>query len=362
MRVGGHGFATTFPHQSRDVESIDPLIVDAEHAESPCDGCGGRRGVGDTLASGSGETNPVPDYERGTDRSATRRAWNEPASAVVRTTITTATPPDGIVPTGDGWDPRLRRRVSRRTIRSGADGGDGSGSMGRGCRSSGGVSGRLRCRLRRARRPGGAGSLRPRQRRPGGRRARSADDDEEPSPLSDAQTRIARDWTTALGGLLQPAPRTTPSTDASTRHRVGYEPDDQHRQRSTSLVAPPATSPDTGPTTSRSSSECGLVAGLRFWKRCAHPESEHRQGEGIEPRSSPPPVWAGLGARSDAGAGGVGPFELHGVAGEGLGLPGADVADFAVVVVVPSAARDRIGDRLAQFVGAGRRQRGERGE
>src|SRR5437660_2334758 len=48
--------------------------------------------------------------------------------------------------------------------------------------------------------------------------------------------------------------------------------------------------------------------------------------------------------RLDAGAGGVGPFELHGVGAELLCFPGADVADFAVVVVVPALAGNGIGD------------------
>src|SRR5258707_4849377 len=46
----------------------------------------------------------------------------------------------------------------------------------------------------------------------------------------------------------------------------------------------------------------------------------------------------------------VSPFKLDGVAAEGAGLPGADVADFAVVVVVPALAGNGIGDSFAQLV------------
>ncbi len=52
----------------------------------------------------------------------------------------------------------------------------------------------------------------------------------------------------------------------------------------------------------------------------------------------------------DAVAGGVGPFELDGVGADLLGFPGADVADFAVAVVVPALAGDGIGDGFAEFV------------
>src|SRR5579864_6792768 len=56
----------------------------------------------------------------------------------------------------------------------------------------------------------------------------------------------------------------------------------------------------------------------------------------------------------------VGPFELDGEATERAGLPGGNVADFAVVVVVPALARDRIGDRFAKFVRCGGSERVER--
>ncbi len=47
------------------------------------------------------------------------------------------------------------------------------------------------------------------------------------------------------------------------------------------------------------------------------------------------------------------PFQLHRVAADFLGLPRADVADFAVGVVIPAFAGNGIGDGLAQFVRAG---------
>ena len=59
----------------------------------------------------------------------------------------------------------------------------------------------------------------------------------------------------------------------------------------------------------------------------------------------------------DAIAGGVGPFELDGVGAELFGFPGADVADFAVVVVVPALAGDGISDGFAKFVRACGRER-----
>src|SRR5207302_4034344 len=54
------------------------------------------------------------------------------------------------------------------------------------------------------------------------------------------------------------------------------------------------------------------------------------------------------------------PLHLHGVAGDLLEAPGADVADFTVHVVVPPGAGNRIGDRLAQLVGTGPRHRVQR--
>src|SRR5713226_6117069 len=64
----------------------------------------------------------------------------------------------------------------------------------------------------------------------------------------------------------------------------------------------------------------------------------------------------------DATVGSVGPFELDGVGAEGARLPGADVADFAVVVVVPALAGDGIGDRFAEFVRRGGGERVESGD
>src|SRR6185437_12977216 len=57
-------------------------------------------------------------------------------------------------------------------------------------------------------------------------------------------------------------------------------------------------------------------------------------------------------AASDARVLLVRPLELHGVVAEPAGLPGADVADLAVLVVVPAVAWHGIGDRLAQLVRA----------
>jgi hypothetical protein len=62
---------------------------------------------------------------------------------------------------------------------------------------------------------------------------------------------------------------------------------------------------------------------------------------------------------SEALAGFVGPFELDGVAAEGASLPGADVADFAVVIVVPTLAGDGVGNGFAEFVGRGGGERVE---
>src|SRR5207237_4139626 len=56
----------------------------------------------------------------------------------------------------------------------------------------------------------------------------------------------------------------------------------------------------------------------------------------------------------------VRPLHLHGVAGDLLEAPGADVADFTVHVVVPPGAGNRVGDRLAQLVGTGSRHRVQR--
>ena len=41
------------------------------------------------------------------------------------------------------------------------------------------------------------------------------------------------------------------------------------------------------------------------------------------------------------------------VATEGSGFPGTNITDFAVVVVVPSLAGDRVGDGFAELVGSG---------
>src|SRR5206468_8990182 len=67
-------------------------------------------------------------------------------------------------------------------------------------------------------------------------------------------------------------------------------------------------------------------------------------------------------ATSDALVRLVRPFELHSVGTELLGLPGADVADLAIGSVVPPLPRNGIGNRLAQLVRAGGRQRVEHRE
>src|SRR2546425_7674725 len=56
----------------------------------------------------------------------------------------------------------------------------------------------------------------------------------------------------------------------------------------------------------------------------------------------------------------VRPEQLHLVGAEGLVLPGTDVADLAIGVVVPPLAGHRVGDRLGELVGADGRQRVER--
>src|SRR5437588_10257516 len=57
--------------------------------------------------------------------------------------------------------------------------------------------------------------------------------------------------------------------------------------------------------------------------------------------------------RSDAGPGVIGPFLLNCVVANLLCLPGADIADFAVGIVVPALSRDRVGDCFAQLVRTG---------
>ncbi len=66
--------------------------------------------------------------------------------------------------------------------------------------------------------------------------------------------------------------------------------------------------------------------------------------------------------QSETAVGLVGPFELNGVAAKHAGLPRADVADFAVVVVVPALAGDGVGDGFAELVRAGGRESVEVGD
>lgn len=48
----------------------------------------------------------------------------------------------------------------------------------------------------------------------------------------------------------------------------------------------------------------------------------------------------------------IGPLELDVIAGDLLEVPSADIADFAVVVVIPALAGDGVGNGFAEFVGA----------
>src|ERR1035437_4150694 len=58
----------------------------------------------------------------------------------------------------------------------------------------------------------------------------------------------------------------------------------------------------------------------------------------------------------------VRPFQLDGVGAELLRLPGADVADLAVAVVIPTLAWNRIRDRFTQLVRSRRCNCVEHGE
>ena len=61
-------------------------------------------------------------------------------------------------------------------------------------------------------------------------------------------------------------------------------------------------------------------------------------------------IWS-LNALSRA----IGPFELNCEVTYLIALPGTDVADLAVDVIVPTLARNWIGDCLAKLVGSRRR-------
>ena len=50
------------------------------------------------------------------------------------------------------------------------------------------------------------------------------------------------------------------------------------------------------------------------------------------------------------------PFQLHIVVADLLELPGADVTNLTIIVVVPPLAGDRIRDSFCQFVGGSARQ------
>jgi hypothetical protein len=51
-----------------------------------------------------------------------------------------------------------------------------------------------------------------------------------------------------------------------------------------------------------------------------------------------------------AGALGIGPFELNGIAAKLFGFPGADVANLTVGVVIPALSGDGVGDSFTEFV------------
>ena len=59
----------------------------------------------------------------------------------------------------------------------------------------------------------------------------------------------------------------------------------------------------------------------------------------------------------DTGIGVVRPLQLDGVVPNLLCFPGADVAYFTVVLIVPSLSWDWVGDGFAQFMGTGRGER-----
>src|SRR5581483_6439941 len=56
------------------------------------------------------------------------------------------------------------------------------------------------------------------------------------------------------------------------------------------------------------------------------------------------------------------PLHLHGVVADLLDLPGANVADLPIILVVPSLSWDGVSYGLAQLNGTGRGQRVEYGE
>src|SRR5215467_2526219 len=64
----------------------------------------------------------------------------------------------------------------------------------------------------------------------------------------------------------------------------------------------------------------------------------------------------------NASFGGVRPFKLHGVSIQLLCLPGTDVANLPVCIVVPALTWNRIGDGFAQLVGRRQGQGVERRE
>src|SRR5487761_239088 len=65
---------------------------------------------------------------------------------------------------------------------------------------------------------------------------------------------------------------------------------------------------------------------------------------------------------SHAPSGFVRPLQLDAVGAELLCLPGADVADLAIAVVIPTLAWDRVRDRFTELVRSGRCDRVEHGQ
>src|ERR1700736_29294 len=65
---------------------------------------------------------------------------------------------------------------------------------------------------------------------------------------------------------------------------------------------------------------------------------------------------------TDATVSFIRPFQLHGVVTYLLGLPGADIANFSIRVVIPALTGDGVGDGLAKFMRTGGSQCIENGQ
>ena len=66
-----------------------------------------------------------------------------------------------------------------------------------------------------------------------------------------------------------------------------------------------------------------------------------------------PTLGRGIFRVLDAGTGLIRPLKLDGVVAQLLCFPGTNVANLAVVLIVPTLAGDGIGDGFAQFMGTG---------